>query len=336
MIYTNCDCLTQTKKVELENYVQQNSPDIIALSEVLPKNSIFDVNNEVFALRGYSLFCSDLTQGRGVILYIKDSIPAIDIDQDRNIQESTWCKINLSGGDNIIIGCVYRSPNSTHENNRSLFEALQVISGNNPSHLLILGDFNIKEIDWNNMSSAENENHIATQFLECIKDCFLFQHVREPTRYRSQNVPSILDLILTNEENMVGKLQYKPGLGKSDHLVLEFTYNCYIRSNESPPKKLNFFKGNYKQINEKLQENDWEQELHGLSLSETWEILTEKLIKLIEENVPVRKVSNEAGRKNPYVSQQCMEAIRKKHNTVKSCSTQLLELMEELTEALRP
>ena len=112
---------------------------------------------------------------------------------------------------------------------------------------------------------------------------------------------------------MVSKLQYKPGLGKSDHLVLEFTYNCYIRSNESPPKKLNSFKWNYKKINEKLQENDWEQELHGLSLSETWEILTEKLIKLIEENVPVRKVSNEAGRKNPYVSQQCMEAIQKKH-----------------------
>ena len=311
MIYTNCDCLTQTKKVELENYVQLNYPDIIALSEVLPKNSIFDVNNEVFALQGYSLVCSDLTQGRGVILYIKDSIPAIDIDQDRNFQESTWCKINLSGGDNtcIIIGCVYRSSNSTHENNTFLFEALQVISGNDPSHLLILGDFNIKEIDWNNMSSAENENHIATQFLECIKDCFLFQDVREPTRYRSQNVPSILDLILTNES----KLHYKPGLGKSDQLVLEFTYNCNIKSSESPPKKLNFFKGNYKNISEKLQENDWDQELHGLSLSEAWEILTEKHIKLIEENVPVRKVSNEAGRKNPYVSQQCMEAIRKKH-----------------------
>ena len=93
------------------------------------------------------------------------------------------------------------------------------------------------------MSSAENENHIATQFLECIKDCFLFQHVREPLRYRSQNVPSILDLILTNEENMVSKLQYKPGLGKSDHLVLEFTYNCYIRSNESPQKNLTSSKG---------------------------------------------------------------------------------------------
>ena len=96
------------------------------------------------------------------------------------------------------------------------------------------------------MSSAENEYHIATQFSEFIKDCFLFQHVREPTRYRSQNVPSILDLILTNEENMVNNLQYKPGVGKSDHLVLEFTFNCFIRSSESLPKKLNVFKGNYK------------------------------------------------------------------------------------------
>ena len=54
-------------------------------------------------------------------------------------------------------------------------------------------------------------------------------------------------------------------------------------------KNLTSSKGIIKKINEKLQENDWEQELHGLSLSETWEILTEKLIKLIEENVPVRK-----------------------------------------------
>ena len=84
--------------------------------------------------------------------------------------------------------------------------------------------------------------------------------------------------------------------------------NGYTISSSCEPKGSGELK-----ISEKLQENDWEQELHGLSLSETWEILTEKLVKLIEENVPVRKVSNGAGRKNPYVSQQCMEAIWKKH-----------------------
>ena len=60
---------------------------------------------------------------------------------------------------------------------------------------------------------------------------------------------------------MVSNLQYKPGLGKSDHLVLELTYNCYIRSSDPPSKKLLFFKGDYRKISEKLDENNWEQDL---------------------------------------------------------------------------
>ena len=49
---------------------------------------------------------------------------------------------------------------------------------------------------------------------------------------------------------MVSNLQYKPGLRKSDHLVLKFTYNCYIRSSD-PPSKNFFFKGDYRKISEK-------------------------------------------------------------------------------------
>ena len=198
MFYTNCDCLSHIKTVELESYIQQRSSDILALTDVLPKNSLFDINKDV-----YTCFSSDLTKGRGVLLYVKDHIPAIEVMQIINFSESAWCKINLSGGDKLIIGCVYRSPNSTRENNSNLFEALRDIVRNNPSHCLTIGDFNIKEIDWNNLSSIENENHISTMFLECLRNCFLFQHVTKPTRYRSQNVPSVLDLILTNEEGMM-------------------------------------------------------------------------------------------------------------------------------------
>ena len=65
-------------------------------------------------------------------------------------------------------------------------------------------------VNWNNINSTENETHTSELFLECLRDSFLYQHVKEPTRYRSQNVPSILDLIFTNEESMVSNLQYKP------------------------------------------------------------------------------------------------------------------------------
>ena len=63
----------------------------------------------------------------------------------------------------------------------------------------------------------------------------------------------VLFLILTNEESVVSNLQYKPGLGKSDHLVVEFTYSCFIKSSDIPSKTF-FSKG-------KLEENNWEQDL---------------------------------------------------------------------------
>ena len=99
-----------------------------------------------------------------------------------------------------------------------------------PSHLLIVGDFNIKDINWVDMTSATDEAHISTKFIECIRDCFLLQHVMEPTRFRSDNVPSLLDLIFTNEENMVLNLSTLPGLGKSDHVILKVSKGAKIRN----------------------------------------------------------------------------------------------------------
>ena len=73
------------------------------------------------------------------------------------------------------------------------------------SHILIVGDFNMKEINWPLCESSENQEHISFVFFEGIKDCFVLQYVREPTRFREGQITSILDILLTNEDNMVGK-----------------------------------------------------------------------------------------------------------------------------------
>ena len=66
-----------------------------------------------------------------------------------------------------------------------------------------MGDFNLKEINWENFCTTTNEDHPATKFLETVRDNYLFQHVRFPTRHREGQTQSLLDLILTNEEGMV-------------------------------------------------------------------------------------------------------------------------------------
>ena len=111
---------------------------------------------------------------------------------------------------------MYRSPNSDVHNVN-----MKDVYARNYSHLLILGDFNFPEINWHEETFSKGANHVSSLFLEGIKDLFLYQHVNSATRYREHQRPSILDLILTNIENMISNLEYLPGLGKSDHIVLK-------------------------------------------------------------------------------------------------------------------
>ena len=92
------------------------------------------------------------------------------------------------------------------------------------------------------MTTASNEQHNSTLFIESIRDSFLFQHVTEPTCIRENNEPSILDLIFTNEEEMVSDIQYESSLGIGDHLILSFKFNnySYLSSKDNKYTRQNF------------------------------------------------------------------------------------------------
>ena len=81
-----------------------------------------------------------------------------------------------------------------------------------------MDDFNLKEINWENLTTSVAETHLASLFVECVRDSYFVQHITEPTRIRTGHEPSALDLTFTNEEDMVSYLKYLPSIGKSDHL----------------------------------------------------------------------------------------------------------------------
>ena len=56
--------------------------------------------------------------------------------------------LSLASGDKLVIGCIYRSPHCTAKNISKLFNMLINVCARNLSHILIIGDFNFKEIDW--------------------------------------------------------------------------------------------------------------------------------------------------------------------------------------------
>ncbi len=105
---------------------------------------------------------------------------------------------------------MYRSPNSNAENSNKLSQLLNKIKDTPHTHLLVMGDFNYKEINWSDNTTTVSENHPASLFLESIRDNYLHQHVNMFTRMRGEDTPHILDLVLTNEENMIDEIHYQP------------------------------------------------------------------------------------------------------------------------------
>ena len=179
ILYTNADCFTLSKREELNVIIQESSPDIIGITEVFPKNKLFD-NQEIF-YQIDNLLTANLQEGRGVILYVKSDLFAEQAYFESDFQEAVWCRVKLKNRDTLLVGCIYRRPNSTEANFQHLKTLMSCCRDTHYTNKLLMGDFNFKEINWCEMTTSVNETHISSQFLECVRDTYFFQHKLNPT-----------------------------------------------------------------------------------------------------------------------------------------------------------
>ena len=94
-------------------------------------------------------------------------------------------------------------------------------------------------------------------FVKTLCDAYLFQHVLKPTRIRMSQEPSILDLIITNEEEMIEDMEYLSPLGKSDHIILMFNFRTYYYHEYIEKTVFPYEKGNYKEVQNYLLNCEW-------------------------------------------------------------------------------
>ena len=92
------------------------------------------------------------------------------------------CKIHLRQGDKLVICYIYRSPTSDRENNSLLLQLLETLTDLKPSHLLILGDFNYRNIDWLQKKARSGAGKDTSMFLEKIISEDLHQNVKDWTQ----------------------------------------------------------------------------------------------------------------------------------------------------------
>ena len=165
----------------------------------------------------------------------------------------------LADGKRLLIGVVYRSPNSTDDNNERMLEILRTASNVKTDFLMICGDFNLPKIDWNENRCLDTETSFTARFMETVEDLGWWQHSKNDTRFRGSQ-SSCLDLVFTNEESMIDEISELPPIGKSDHLCQkwEITVSEAIYKNTSSTRP-NFKRANWTEIKNDVNSFTFEQ-----------------------------------------------------------------------------
>lgn len=315
ILTTNIDVIT-TKLQDLLQYVEEHAPDVIAITEVKPKHCSTALTEAEIQIEGYHTPFNNLTgDGRGVCVYVSSKYSVLDLKCTgiEDFTECVWISISVGGEDKVVFGCVYRSPASTYENNRNLENMLRSVSDMNCKHLVIVGDLNYPNINWQDLVSDEREGSDSDLFVECLRDCFLTQHVDKPTRFRGDQKPSILDLILTNEENVVSDVQYLAPVGSSDHCTLLFEYICKVQKTESITKKFKYDKGDYDGMREYLGNQEWNEGFDDLSEQESWNKFSNILEEAMKEFIPIHTSKGNRKRKHQlYMDREGFSLLKRK------------------------
>jgi hypothetical protein len=147
-----------------------------------------------------------------------------------------------------------------------------------------------------------------------LRDAYLSQLVKHPTRSRGSNEPSILDLVLTSNEKCIPNINYLSPLCKSDHCILLFDYVHIIKLKPYSKKKIFYDKGDYEQIKINLQSTNWEDLLRDKDVETQWKIFEARIKELEATFIPSKTINMNQKRGEFPLPYNVVKKIRKKHN----------------------
>ena len=285
-----------SKKDLLHTQIQAYETEIIALTEIKPKNGkIPDL--KLLEIEGYTLHLSklDAIDTRGVCIYVSNKYKSVQIKGNHNYNDAVW--VSIYGDDEkqkILLGCVYRSgtPATAMKYDDHLNTMMtSMCSQPNFMQKYCFGDFNYNKIKWTPQPIPPIDNAVDTpeeRFVECIRDTYMYQHISEPTRYREGNRPTIDDLVFSTEMNSITRICHQSSLGKSDHEAITCNIQINPLTTNSSKVSYSYDKGNYDQMREMFNVN-WEDTFNGLSTQDAMDKLETLYNAAVDQCVPKKQ-----------------------------------------------
>ncbi|KAJ3640326.1 hypothetical protein Zmor_003633 [Zophobas morio] len=270
------------------------------------------VPDSLVSLNGYTMFRKDRCSGRGggVCIYVSHNFffdfSITELDIPITGIESIFQKIskrNLT----YIIGCVYRAPDSNINDDISLFKALSDLFTSHDK-VFVFDDFNMPGLTWPlNVSHSSNPSYQL--LIDMILGTHLTQLVTQPTRYRINQQPLTLDLILTSDNNLFANLQYLGFIEKSDHIILKVDLQiCFTSQRRVTTSQKTFI--DFEAINQFLFTLDWSELLSNSSVENNGSTFKTRLNNIVSEysSTVIRKSSSS----KRWINSKILKLIRRK------------------------
>ncbi len=306
---------------ELRLLSRSLSPHVIAVTESWLTPS---VPNGALHVHGYDTVLrndrSDDRRGGGVLLMIRNDLSRCKERPDlRTWPESVWSEIRI-GSKILILGCLYRPPTS----DSSIFaEALEdAIDNINHQHkILLVGDFNATSPAW---CASDSYNEAGRLLEPLFYSLGLHQSLSSPTHLRADgSLGSLLDLVVTNDPNLISDVSTHPPIGSSDHLVVECATNL---RKEGTPQQTSpslarriwcYDKADCSALNKHLLSLDWPDVLTASDIDSAWIAWKSSFLSTVKKYIP-SKVIKKVKPKNPVVTKDIENVIKEKRKAYRT------------------
>ena len=297
----------QEKISFLREQCKEETPYFLAFAETNLNESIKEAE---FQLDGYSHETSHRKNrdGGGVIIYTNNNLTYQTlVTASDEICSIVGIYINEL---RLIVFMVYRPPpnyrNKYHgEILEKSFESIVISNIYNVINeyksqipdIILAGDFNFPKATWSSgigRSYADTRSSARSlqKLIDLASELNLLQMVREGTRDTRKGNRNILELIFTNNHELISNIYIEPSkITDHKYITCETSYKLsisdtkHISENDTNLSSYNYETANWKNIKASLKERNWSEILTNHSSSEEkLRVFLEIVVKIIEEN----------------------------------------------------
>ena len=321
----NCNSIAKDDFHRVRLLEAQNSIfnyDIISLCETSLNDTVVfpdDYLNNEYTFKSANK--PDNTRHGGVGLFYRNSLP-LKVRDDLSFDETIVVELKY-GRKKVFFSVLYRSPAFNHttaefaEFKTNFTNLYTNIKNENPYMTFFTGDFNAHSQLWYREGKTTPE---GKEFEDLISSLGLSQVINEPTNFEPHKNPSCIDLVITDQPNLVLDSGTRPSPDPLCHHQIIYCKSSFSLP-PSPPYEREFWyypRANKDLLQRSMGNFPWEQRLN-LNPDPNWQVkeFTKIFLNIMSNFIPheMRKITP---RENPWITKPLKAMINRKDRLYKN------------------